>query len=176
MEAGGRADPPPTYTKVTATYALYLAGRYPEAVIELKRLEQVEPDYVPIHFNLAQVYDEMGRHDEAVAEARKALAVADWPYARAILVCSLARAGREREAMEQFARFKEQTKREHVSSVVFAQIHAALGRKDEAFRSLERAFANRDEDLPYIKTDPKMADLRSDPRFHDLLRRMRLQG
>ena len=169
-------NPLSTYTKVTATYALYLAGRYPEAIAELKKLEQVEPDYAPIHFNLAQVYEEMGRHDEAIAEARRALAVADWPYARAILVCSLARAGRGREALDQFARFKEQAKKEHVSSVVFAQVYTSLGKKDEAFRSLERAYENRDEDLPYINTDPKMADLRSDPRFHDLLRRMGLEG
>ena len=118
----------------------------------------------------------MGRHDAAIAELKRAIAVADWPYPRALLCYSLARAGRRREALDQLARFQELAKKEHVSSIMFAMIYTALGQKDAAFGSLEKAYDDRDEDLPYLKTDPKLADLRSDPRFHALLRKMRLEG
>ena len=54
-----------------------------------------------------------------------------------------------------------------------AQIYATLGDKDAALRWLERAVEQRDVWL-YLKADPAYDNIRSDPRFQSLLRRMHL--
>ena len=55
-----------------------------------------------------------------------------------------------------------------------AGVYAQLGDKDNAFLWLERAYENRDFFLTFVKVDPQMDPLRSDPRFKDLLTRIGL--
>jgi tetratricopeptide (TPR) repeat protein len=55
-----------------------------------------------------------------------------------------------------------------------ARLYDALGRRDEAFAILEKAFATRNSQLPQIAVDPAFDSMRSDPRFQDLVRRMGL--
>ncbi len=52
------------------------------------------------------------------------------------------------------------------------QLYAALGDKQEAFKWLQKAYEARDGQLGFLKVNPFMDSLRSDPRFQDLLRRM----
>lgn len=55
-----------------------------------------------------------------------------------------------------------------------ALIYVGLGEKDLAFTWLEKAYEERSFELSFIKAEPRMDGLRSDPRFRDLLRRMGL--
>jgi len=57
----------------------------------------------------------------------------------------------------------------------FAKIYAALGEKDQAFEWLEKAYEGREGTLGGLKVNPKMDNLRSDPRFSDLLRRLNFE-
>jgi len=71
---------------------------------------------------------------------------------------------------------KERAKRgEYVSPSNFATSFAHLGEKDQAFEWLEKAYEERDSVLMYLKGSPQFDPLRDDPRFHDLLRRMKLE-
>jgi serine/threonine protein kinase len=53
-------------------------------------------------------------------------------------------------------------------------IYAGLGDKDRAFESLEKGYAERSGGMPFLKADPCWYNVRSDPRYADLLRRMGL--
>ena len=65
--------------------------------------------------------------------------------------------------------------REHyLTPVAFAMLHAALGEPDLAFEWLDRALDDRRGWLAYLKVEPLLDPLRSDPRFTRLLERMRL--
>lgn len=55
-----------------------------------------------------------------------------------------------------------------------AQIHLTLGARDEALRWLEAAYEERNSNVPWIGITPSLRPLRNDPRFADLLRRMKL--
>ncbi len=68
----------------------------------------------------------------------------------------------------------EDTKKGYVRPFELAQIHARLGEKDRAFELLERAYLERDEGLLHLNELAAFDDLRSDPRFANLLRRVGL--
>jgi len=55
-----------------------------------------------------------------------------------------------------------------------AEVYAWRGQKDQAFQWLDRAYAQHDGGLPEIKGDPGMASLRTDPRYHAFLVKMKL--
>ena len=83
-------------------------------------------------------------------------------------------AGRKTEAQKILDDLKELAKRRHVSPYEFALIYIGLGDKDQAFAWLEKTYEERPDILWDIKVGPRFDSLRSDPRFADLLRRMKL--
>ena len=56
-----------------------------------------------------------------------------------------------------------------------ATVYAALGDKGQALAQLEQAYAQPSQFMDLLQVDPELDSLRSDPRFHDLLRRMKLR-
>ena len=55
-----------------------------------------------------------------------------------------------------------------------ACVQAALGERSKAFASLEQAMVERSELLPYLRIDPRLDQLRADPRYARLVKRLRL--
>jgi tetratricopeptide (TPR) repeat protein len=62
------------------------------------------------------------------------------------------------------------------SGFQIAEIYAFRGEADEAFKWLERAYVERDGGLTFVKGDPLLASLQSDPRYSAFLKKMRLTG
>ena len=73
--------------------------------------------------------------------------------------------GRRREARQMVSGVKAQ-------AFDLAAVYAALGDEDEAFRILDKAVEERNSLLVFFKEDPSFENLRSDPRWKALLRRM----
>lgn len=112
---------------------------------------------------------------EALAELREATKLTDGlPLALASYGHALAASGDRRGALEVLAQLRETSKTKYVSGYDIALMHAALGDKDEAFRWLDHAAQERASLLPYITWDRRADNLRSDPRYDDLLRRLGL--
>ena len=65
-------------------------------------------------------------------------------------------------------------KHRYVSPSDLAKIHLSLNEADAAFGLLERAYAERRGFLAYLRVEPLFDPIRADPRFKDLLDRMRL--
>jgi TolB-like protein/Tfp pilus assembly protein PilF len=115
----------------------------------------------------------MGRFDEALAAYEKAIAGgAGTATTRCLYAYSLARSGKQNRALEILAQL--QGSGEFVPPAALAFIYAGLNRKDEAFRSLERAFEARDPLLQYLNVEPHYDVLRSDQRFQALLTKVGL--
>jgi serine/threonine-protein kinase len=55
-----------------------------------------------------------------------------------------------------------------------AEVHAYRGELDEAFRWLDRALDANDAGIKFVKADVRMAGIRADPRYDELLKRMNL--
>jgi hypothetical protein len=69
---------------------------------------------------------------------------------------------------------KQLSKQKYVSSFPIAAVYAAFGDRDESFKQLEKAYAERSWSMGMLKVNPVFDSLRSDARFSELLRQMNL--
>ena len=78
-------------------------------------------------------------------------------------------AGRKDDALRIVAELVERSKECYVTPYVFALIYASMDEKDEALGWLQKACDEGVSDLIYLRVDPFLDNLRSDPRFATLL-------
>jgi tetratricopeptide (TPR) repeat protein len=83
-----------------------------------------------------------------------------------------AAAGDSDAAQKVLDRLNERSRERYVSPYLFARIYTALGKKDEALHWLETGYKNRAEWMVLLKTEAGFDNLKSEPRFQDLVRRM----
>jgi tetratricopeptide (TPR) repeat protein len=117
-----------------------------------------------------------GRLPEAIVEFQRAIQLE--PAAaenRSMLAHAYAVSGKKAEALKIIDELKELSKSVYVAPYSIAIVYAGLGEKDQAFAWLDRAYDDRSGYLTWLTTDPQLDNLRSDPRFADLLRRVGLQ-
>ena len=149
---------------------LYRARRFDEAIPHLNQAIELQPDAAGNYGRLADVYEEMGRYDEALAVHEKEKKVSGRAQDLSPAVARIyARMGKADEAR----RILDLQRTRGSQWFVLATTYAALGDKDEAFRLLFQVTEERDA-LNYVKTDPRLDSLHSDPRWQTLLRRMNL--
>jgi len=159
----------------------YLEGkRYDEAIAQFKKTIEMSPDYSAAHLFLSSAYFEKGMYEEFIASSSKArvLVKLDTPESAERKSAELRQAlktegtkGYWRKTLE----YALENYEKGVSSPAFvAASYARLGEKEKAFEWLEKAYAERDSYLIYLKTNRDFDNLRSDSRFQDLLRRIGL--
>ncbi len=84
-----------------------------------------------------------------------------------------ASAGKKAEAEKILNELKELSKRQYVPAYNLAFIYAGLNDKDQAFEWLNKAYETH-SGLSVIKVETTFDNLRDDPRYKDLLKRMNL--
>jgi tetratricopeptide (TPR) repeat protein len=126
------------------------------------------------HYNLAVAYAGTRRLLEAVYEYQKAVEMSDGnPDAAAALAHAYAVIGRRPQAEKILRDLEQKSKSAYISAYTFATIYAGLGDKDKAFQLLEKAYREKSLDISWhLKADLRIDNLRSDPRFQDLVRRV----
>src|SRR6266446_1823366 len=166
-------DPGPS--SAMAESAVYYQLRDYQSLVEAGRRGVVSsPNEWVEHYNLAIGYEGTGKLLEAISEYQKAIEVSNGDHdATASLAHAFAAIGRRAEAKKILHDFERKSKSSYVSPYMIATIYAGLGKKDKAFEFLERAYQERSLDISWhIKADLRIDNLRSDPRFQDLARRV----
>jgi tetratricopeptide (TPR) repeat protein len=110
-------------------------------------------------------------YPESIAQFLKS---GDGPDSLGHLGNAYARAGKIDAARKAISQLEEHVKANGVGRYEIALVYAGLGNKQEAFKWLEDSYNARDVGLVYLKIDPCLDPLRSDPRFADLMRRVGL--
>ena len=152
---------------------LFSAGLYDEALQVFQNVIRMQPDYALAHSGLGRTYAAKGMYAEAINEFQTAINLyGETPSGLIDLGYAYAMSSERDKALAILNKLT--TSKEHVSPAGLAVLYAALGDKEMAFKSLERAYTAHDSQLQYLKVDPRCDSLRSDPRFANLLRRMRL--
>src|SRR6266550_1663034 len=163
-------DPLSPITSYVATAAYLANNQIDEAVIEGQRTLQLDANYFYLDSNLAAAYREKGDFAEAIALYTKAQEATHFPSSG--LAITYARMGRQIEARNVLAQLMQEREKRYVSAHSIAAVYVAFGEKDEAFRWLERAFAEHSGILQWIAFLPEFRPLHSDARFPHLLRRI----
>ena len=151
----------------------YMAREYERSVAQSLRTLEMEPAFHPANYTLGLAYEQQSRHEEAVAAFARALEGSGGnPAALAALGHVFALMGRREEARQTLARLTEMSKHAYISPFWPAIVCLGLNERDASLEWLEKAYAERDVWLVWLKVDPRLDPLRSDARFVNLLRRV----
>ena len=152
---------------------LYLARKYDEAIEQSRKTIEMDPRFASAYQNLGQSYEQKGMYAEAVATFQELNRVAP-DNGLAFLGRAYALAGKTDEAQKILAQLKEPSARRYVSSYSVAMVYAGLGDKEQTLAWLEKGYQQRVWQMVFLKVEPELDGLRSDPRFEDLMRRVGL--
>jgi TolB-like protein/DNA-binding winged helix-turn-helix (wHTH) protein/tetratricopeptide (TPR) repeat protein len=163
------------------SWILFLQGEYDHSIAIAKMLLGTHPDDGFSHHLLYMLYAKKGMRQESIQELEQAMMLYGLPEVAANLRRAFANSGYS-GAMREYAKqleYLDATKKLSMP-VNLAEVYAILGDQDRAFYWLEQAYIHRDvvtpgADVDFIKSDPMLVSLRSDPRFADLLHRLGLQ-
>jgi serine/threonine-protein kinase len=167
-------DPVSTIISADFGTVLFRARRFDEAIAQLHRAVALDPNFFVSRWYLGQVYHSKGQYAEAVVEYKKALALNDNPFVKALLVSSLAKSDKRDEAVKLLGELQLDATRRVVSSASLALAYSAIGEKDKAFTLLDKEVADRNSRPRFFGVNPLWDDLRDDPRFAELVKRVEM--
>ena len=152
------------------------AGHTDKALARLHKAFELDANYFLAHLFAWSAYVEKRMYKEAIAEARRALELNEASVQpRAYLAYALARSGEERKARVELEQLLKLSTERWIPPYLIALVHNALGKRNEALAHLERGYEQRDPKMVFLMVEPKWKNLSSDPRFQELLRRLRLK-
>jgi TolB-like protein/Tfp pilus assembly protein PilF len=149
----------------------YFSRQYDQALTLIKTVRGLDINPPDWSFLLGDVYAEKGMYAESIGEFLKS---GNGPDSLGHLGNAYARAGQVAAARKTIAKLEENVAKDGVGRYEIALVYTGLGEKQEAFKWLEEAYNAHDVGLVYLKIDPCLDPLRSDPRFDDLSRRVGL--
>lgn len=154
--------------------AYVFARQYDEALRQYRQALQLDPTYVPAADGIADLHARTGKYPEAAAEQIRTLNMRRQPdlasaFEREYREHGYAAASQllDRQALKHYMKQPPE-----MNSWNIAFTYARLGNREAAFEWLGKAYAIRDPGLLQLRVDPDVDNLRSDPRFSELLRQI----
>ena len=161
-------DPLFGVARINLSMAGYFDGQLDIAEQELQRALEIDPGFWMAHAHLSRLARIRGRYAECVESRARALDLRGDTDAGAFL--------RECFVTRDWNTFMRAVlaapARAMYSPYEQALMFAELGEFDEAFAALDRGVEIYDQLIGWLKIDPLAEPLRSDPRFHALLKRV----
>ncbi|MGB8985940.1 MAG: protein kinase [Candidatus Sulfotelmatobacter sp.] len=175
IQDGRELDPLSLIINVAVGWSFYFARRYDEAIEQLRRTAELDPNYSVTYWILGLLLRKIGCCKLAIAEGEKGVKLSSGsPLMCAALAQTLAAAGRTTEAFRMLDDLTNLAKEKYVAPYFLAGIHIGLGDSNRAMEYLEKSYEEHSHWLLYLHIDPSMDGLRDDPHFQDLLRRVGL--
>ena len=155
-------------------WSYYIARQYDQAELQCRKLIEWEPGQPWGYICQASVHLQTGRQREAVPELQKATALSNRSvYELMYLGHALGITGNRAGGEEVLQEMLELTRRRYVPPENIAIVYEGLGERDRAIQWFEKAYAERSFH-DWVLADPRLDNIRTDPRFKDILRRMGL--
>lgn len=171
IERARLLDPSDLVIKANVGVIYFFDRQYDKAIEELKKVLRDHPDFSTAHWGLGLAHAQRGNYDEALAELEKA-AQRRGTNSLASLGHVYGLMGRKKEAGEILSELKKRSEQKDVSDYQIALVHIGLNETDAAMEALDQAYRERSTLMSYLKMDPRLDPLRSNPRFQELLRKM----
>lgn len=157
---------PRAYTSLGSQ--LYEVGNYGEALAALHKALELNPQKDHDHALQGEILLAKGRPEQALAEIEKEPSNFWRHLTEALVYQALNRQGDSDAAVNTVIATDQ-----NGAAFEIAEVYAYRGETDKAFAWLDRAYRQRDGGLAYVKVDPLLNNLRRDPRYSDLLNKMR---
>jgi TolB-like protein/DNA-binding winged helix-turn-helix (wHTH) protein/Flp pilus assembly protein TadD len=152
-------------------WILYVAGRYDEAIAEMKILNEMEGGHLGSYL-LIVAYCKKGMFNEAITLANQVLSKFEGkPNYVSLLAYAQALSGRRAEALENLEKLKTMSP-EQLSAFQLAIVYSALGDREQALDHLEKVVENRSSWQPFLHNEPLLEPLRNEPRFQKLVQKL----
>ncbi len=166
-------DPVSPFIRTTYCLNLRLARRYDQAIQKCREALDLDPEFLNAYGNLGSSFEGQGQYEaafeqfekQAVLEGRPPEQIADARKA----FHELGMTGLWRELLQQLK------SDERAEPYWIARLCSRLKQSDQVFEWLEKAYQLRSPLMEQLKTEEAFDNVRADPRFQDLLRRLRLQ-
>ena len=169
-------DPMSLIINTMMGWQYYLSRQYDQAVDQLRKVLDIDQKFAPARRILEGVYSQMGKHKEAVAEREKFVSLSGSPELAASIEEDFAKSGYNGVLKGWLDGMMVISKHGYVSSYDIAEIYARMGEKEKTLTSLEKAYEEHDSGLVSLAVDPLFDSVRAEPRFRDLLRRLKLSN
>jgi len=173
MKRSMEIDPLSVVINSDLAVAYNQARQYDAAISQFKKTIELESHWGFVHTQLGSVYLQKGMIAEALQEMEKAEPLEPNAEVLGRVGHAHAVAGNRKEAEKRLEELMKLSKEKYVPPIGAAFIYIGLGDKDKAFEWLEKAYEERSGWFVWIN-DPIFDSIRSDPRFTDLLRRLKL--
>ena len=170
-----KLDPLSVPINTDQAYMLHYYGKSEEALKAVRTALEMNPEFPLGYFWLGRIYTSQGRYAEADAALQKIGPLRTWTPAMATLGYLDAKSGKRKEAEGIVREFADLTRKgRFASSYAIAVVYAGLGDTERVFEHLDAAFRERSHWLVWLKRDPRWNEVRGDPRFVQLVRKVGL--
>jgi serine/threonine-protein kinase len=170
-----KLDPLSVPINIDQAYILHYYQRNDEALRAVKLALEMNPKYPPGYFWLGRIYTSEHRYKEADSALQNIGPLRTWTPAMAVLGYLYAKTARADDAKAVLAEFDALARSgRYASGYAIAVIYAGLGDRERALSALEAAYGERSHWLVWLKRDSRLDEIREQPRFRELVRRVGL--
>ena len=177
LKTAQEIDPLSLSTNFNIAAMLYHERQYDKALEQLNAIQKLDPNFTLGYGLRAAIYREKGMYDESVAAWNRVSTLEGAGFSKEELDV-LREAYKESEFKAHSRKHAEllqaQAKEKYISPIFIAMDYAMIGEKELALLWLDKAYKERSSWLPETNVDPVWDNLRDDPRFAGLLKRMNL--
>jgi TolB-like protein/DNA-binding winged helix-turn-helix (wHTH) protein/Tfp pilus assembly protein PilF len=164
-------DPLSLVINANLGFILGVTRHYDLGIEQIRKTLDMDPNFALAHYRLGQIFILRGMPKEAIPELERAVVLSGGsPRATAELALAHAQMGNKKQALKLLDDLKQHSKQRYVSPFNLALIYSAVGDRNQALGWLEKANQERSPSLLVLNSSPAFKDLRSEPRFIELVR------
>ncbi len=155
----------------------YYGRRYDAVIAQFRRTIKLSPDFQIAYAVGGRAFVQKRMYKEAIDVLEKGRQIdPDWPLLVAELGYAHAVSGDKAAARGILRELESIASHRYVDAYGVALVHLGLGDREKTFYYLEKAYADRSSSMPWLKAEPRLDVLRSDPRYVELLERVGLRA